>query len=54
MRTSFIILTTWGFLEADYIVFSMLQDMNEVSDFVDGSLDGCPHTKYDYPPYTPG
>ena len=25
-----------------------------MSDFVDGSLDGCPHTKYDYPPYTPG
>ena len=25
-----------------------------MSDFVDGSLDGCPHTEYDFPPYMPG
>lgn len=28
-------------------------DINEVSNFVDGSMDGCPYTEYDYPPYVP-
>ncbi|XP_041960066.1 lysosomal alpha-glucosidase [Alosa sapidissima] len=29
-------------------------DMNEPSNFVDGSLNGCPETPFDAPPYTPG
>ncbi|XP_046858818.1 sucrase-isomaltase, intestinal-like [Xenia sp. Carnegie-2017] len=28
-------------------------DMNEPANFVHGSIRGCPHTKYDYPPYKP-
>ena len=32
----------------------LLQDMNEPSDFVDGSLNQCTSSKYDNPPYTPG
>lgn len=30
------------------------QDMNELSNFYDGSLTGCPGNKYDNPPYVPG
>ena len=35
-------------------VFYFLQDMNEVSNFIDGSIYGCPQTEYDKPPYIPG
>ncbi len=30
-----------------------LKDMNEPSNFVDGSLSGCTNSTYDNPPYTP-
>jgi hypothetical protein len=28
--------------------------MNEPSNFVVGSMKGCPNNKYDYPPFVPG
>ena len=30
-----------------------LKDMNEPSNFVDGSTEGCTKSKYDNPPFTP-
>lgn len=30
------------------------KDMNELSNFYDGSSTGCPGNKYDNPPYVPG
>lgn len=29
-------------------------DMNEISNFVTGSLDGCPKNQFENPPYLPG
>lgn len=34
--------------------FCFTQDMNELSNFYDGSSTGCPGNKYDNPPYVPG
>lgn len=34
--------------------FFFTQDMNELSNFYDGSSTGCPGNKYDNPPYVPG
>lgn len=34
--------------------FISIQDMNEVSSFVQGSLKGCDVNKLNYPPFTPG
>lgn len=31
-----------------------IQDMNEVSSFVQGSQKGCKENKLNYPPFTPG
>ena len=28
--------------------------MNEISSFAYGSIEGCPKSKYDEPPYLPG
>lgn len=28
--------------------------MNEPSNFYDGTIDGCPASQWDNPPYTPG
>lgn len=43
--------TTWN-VKSLNIFFT--QDMNELSNFYDGSLTGCPGNKYDNPPYVPG
>lgn len=32
----------------------LFQDMNEPSNFVEGSSRGCPSTSLENPPYTPG
>ena len=39
-----------------YVVFYLIsiQDMNEVSSFVQGSKKGCSANNLNYPPFTPG
>jgi lysosomal alpha-glucosidase len=32
----------------------ILNDMNEPSNFINGSFDGCPKSKYEDPQYLPG
>ena len=36
------------------LYFISIQDMNEVSSFVQGSQTGCNENKLNYPPFTPG
>ncbi|XP_060588970.1 lysosomal alpha-glucosidase-like, partial [Ruditapes philippinarum] len=50
--------TYWATLIKEYtnkiFVDGLWIDMNEIAAFVDGSIDGCPISQYDHPPYTPG
>lgn len=42
----------WG--PTQFYLLGLLQDMNEPSNFIRGSQQGCPNNELENPPYVPG
>ena len=44
----------YNYLKSTVFFLISIQDMNEVSSFVQGSKKGCSANNLNYPPFTPG